>query len=48
MEQIGAFWDFGDLPLRLSRSAPSRGQHTSEILAELGITPNASLTENHG
>jgi crotonobetainyl-CoA:carnitine CoA-transferase CaiB-like acyl-CoA transferase len=40
IEQIGAFWDFGDLPLRLDRSAPARGQHTAEVLAELGVTPS--------
>jgi crotonobetainyl-CoA:carnitine CoA-transferase CaiB-like acyl-CoA transferase len=36
MEQIGAFWDFDDLPLTLDRAAPGLGQHTAEILGELG------------
>jgi crotonobetainyl-CoA:carnitine CoA-transferase CaiB-like acyl-CoA transferase len=35
LEQVGAFWDFGDLPLRLERPAPTLGQHTEEVLAEL-------------
>lgn len=37
MEQFGAFWAFGDLDLSLSRACPSLGQHTRELLAELGF-----------
>jgi crotonobetainyl-CoA:carnitine CoA-transferase CaiB-like acyl-CoA transferase len=37
IEQIGAFWDFGDLPLYLDRAAPTCGQHSEEILRELGV-----------
>jgi crotonobetainyl-CoA:carnitine CoA-transferase CaiB-like acyl-CoA transferase len=36
MQQFGAFWDFADLDLRLDRACPALGQHTGEILAELG------------
>ena len=30
-----------DGPLRFERGAPTLGQHTDEILAELGLTPPA-------
>jgi crotonobetainyl-CoA:carnitine CoA-transferase CaiB-like acyl-CoA transferase len=36
MEQFGAFWDLGDLELQLGRACPALGQHSREILAELG------------
>ncbi|MBX6389567.1 MAG: CoA transferase, partial [Frankia sp.] len=38
MRQFGAYWDFGDLDLRLDRACPAVGQHTAEVLAELGLT----------
>jgi crotonobetainyl-CoA:carnitine CoA-transferase CaiB-like acyl-CoA transferase len=37
MEQFGAYWDFGDLVLRLDRACPAVGEHTVELLAELGF-----------
>ena len=37
-EQPGGFWDFGDLALRLERPPPALGEHTEEVLAELGLT----------
>ncbi|KAB0496554.1 CoA transferase [Pseudomonas vancouverensis] len=37
MQQIGAFWDFGDLPLSLHRPPPALGQHTRQVLESLGI-----------
>jgi crotonobetainyl-CoA:carnitine CoA-transferase CaiB-like acyl-CoA transferase len=36
MEQVGAYWNLVDLPLRLDLAPPALGQHTAEILAELG------------
>ncbi|HWE70367.1 MAG TPA: CoA transferase, partial [Acidimicrobiales bacterium] len=33
MEQIGALWDFDDLPLQLDRASPAIGQHSAEIIA---------------
>jgi hypothetical protein len=37
MQQFGAFWDLGDLALRLDRACPAVGEHTGEVLAELGF-----------
>jgi crotonobetainyl-CoA:carnitine CoA-transferase CaiB-like acyl-CoA transferase len=30
---------FSDTPGRISKAPPSLGQHTDELLAEIGITP---------
>jgi crotonobetainyl-CoA:carnitine CoA-transferase CaiB-like acyl-CoA transferase len=40
MEQVGALWDFGDLPLSLGRPPPALGEHTAEICAELRVDEN--------
>lgn len=37
LQQIGAFWDFGNLPLSLQRPPPALGQHTREVLEGLGL-----------
>ena len=37
VRQIGAFWDFGDLPLHLGLASPALGEHTAEALAMVGI-----------
>jgi crotonobetainyl-CoA:carnitine CoA-transferase CaiB-like acyl-CoA transferase len=36
VDGIGAFWSFSDAELALERAAPAMGQHTREILAEVG------------
>lgn len=36
VEQPGAFWTFGDIPLKFARAAPDIGQHTDEIMREMG------------
>jgi crotonobetainyl-CoA:carnitine CoA-transferase CaiB-like acyl-CoA transferase len=37
VEQVGSLWSFGDLAARLDRASPEIGQHTQEILTELGL-----------
>lgn len=37
MQQVGALWDFGDLPLALDRAPPALGQHSREVLERLGF-----------
>jgi crotonobetainyl-CoA:carnitine CoA-transferase CaiB-like acyl-CoA transferase len=41
LEQVGAFWSLGDLEVRLDRAPPALGQHTIEVLAEIGMAPDA-------
>lgn len=41
MEQFGAYWELGDLPLALERACPAVGQHTREVLSGLGLTVDA-------
>jgi len=40
LEQIGGLWDFGDLDLALETAPPVVGQHTREILSEIGLAPH--------
>lgn len=37
LRQIGAFWNFGDLPLNLHRASPALGEHTREVLEMVGL-----------
>lgn len=39
LEQVGAYWDFGDLPLRLDRAPPALGEHSREVWERLGLGP---------
>lgn len=36
-EQPGALWNFGDLDVRLDRAPPVLGEHTIEVLREVGV-----------
>jgi crotonobetainyl-CoA:carnitine CoA-transferase CaiB-like acyl-CoA transferase len=38
IKMVGFPWDFGDTPAEWQREAPEFGQHTEEILLELGYT----------
>ena len=38
LDQVGAFWDFGDLPLTLERAPPALGEHSLEVWQQLGFT----------
>jgi crotonobetainyl-CoA:carnitine CoA-transferase CaiB-like acyl-CoA transferase len=37
LRQVGALWDFGDLPLSLTKPPPSLGEHSREVLDMLGF-----------
>ncbi|MEE2060091.1 CoA transferase [Rhodococcus artemisiae] len=37
LDQLGAYWSFGDLDLRLNQPPPLLGEHTIDILEELGF-----------
>ncbi|WP_198937988.1 CoA transferase, partial [Pelomonas sp. KK5] len=41
LEQVGALWDFGDLPLNLGLPPPALGQHSRALLRERGFTEAA-------
>jgi crotonobetainyl-CoA:carnitine CoA-transferase CaiB-like acyl-CoA transferase len=48
VEQPGAFWSFGDLDVKLDRAPPGLGEHTVEVLTEVGLdrdTIDAMLAE---
>ena len=41
LDQTGGLWDFGDLALRIERPPPLLGEHTVEVLTEVGLDPAA-------
>jgi crotonobetainyl-CoA:carnitine CoA-transferase CaiB-like acyl-CoA transferase len=38
VEQPGEFWDFGETPLAIERACPTIGEHTDEIMREMGFS----------
>jgi crotonobetainyl-CoA:carnitine CoA-transferase CaiB-like acyl-CoA transferase len=38
VEQPGAFWNFGDIPIVFRYAPPAIGQHSDEIMREIGYT----------
>jgi crotonobetainyl-CoA:carnitine CoA-transferase CaiB-like acyl-CoA transferase len=38
VEQPGEFWTFADVPMAVSRCCPTIGQHTDEIMREIGYS----------
>jgi crotonobetainyl-CoA:carnitine CoA-transferase CaiB-like acyl-CoA transferase len=44
VEQVGSLWTLGDMEARLDRASPEVGQHSEEILAELGYSASAIAT----
>jgi crotonobetainyl-CoA:carnitine CoA-transferase CaiB-like acyl-CoA transferase len=39
LEQVGAYWDFGDLPLKLDLAPPALGEHSAQVWEKLGLGP---------
>jgi crotonobetainyl-CoA:carnitine CoA-transferase CaiB-like acyl-CoA transferase len=37
LEQVGALWSLGDLHVSLDRAPPALGEHTREVLSEVGL-----------
>jgi crotonobetainyl-CoA:carnitine CoA-transferase CaiB-like acyl-CoA transferase len=37
LEQVGALWSLGDLEVSLVRAPPALGEHTWEVLSEVGL-----------
>jgi crotonobetainyl-CoA:carnitine CoA-transferase CaiB-like acyl-CoA transferase len=38
IEQPGEMWDFGDTPMDITRACPTIGQHSDEIMREMGFS----------
>lgn len=38
VEQPGAFWNFDDIPMKIDRCCPGIGEHTDDIMREMGFS----------
>ena len=38
LQQVGALWDFGELPLSIDRAPPALGAHSRDVLSMLGFS----------
>src|SRR5690606_42022022 len=38
VEQPGAFWNFGDIPVIFKRCCPDIGEHSDEIMRDIGYS----------
>jgi crotonobetainyl-CoA:carnitine CoA-transferase CaiB-like acyl-CoA transferase len=43
IEQPGEMWDFGDADMDVTRACPTNGQHSDEIMREMGFS-DAEIT----
>lgn len=44
IEQPGEMWNFGDVQMNITRACPTIGQHTDEIMREMGYTDGEIAT----
>ena len=38
IEQPGIYWDMGDVPIEITQASPDLGQHSNEVMRDLGFS----------